>query len=125
MEKGKEDGSESALHLVIHLVLQSVHRVSSTLEVDEFLFQSSFVEGLAFKFENMAAAVVPSSRGSLEWAAQQDTQILTVDESKQVPIPLRSILKSTLHWQKFWKERCWTLCRTPHEAQVWKLRGNS
>ena len=85
MEKGKEDGSESALHLVIHLVIQSVHRVSSNLEVDEFFFQSSFVEGLAFKFENMVAAVVPSSRGSLEWAAQQDTQILTVDDVEAGP----------------------------------------
>ena len=27
----------------------------------------------AFKFENMATAVVPSSRVALEWAAQQDT----------------------------------------------------
>ena len=34
----------------------------------------------AFKFENMAAAVVPSSREALEWAAQQETPMLTVDE---------------------------------------------
>ena len=33
----------------------------------------------AFKFENMAAAMVPSSRDSLDWAAQQDTPILNVD----------------------------------------------
>ena len=32
-----------------------------------------------FKFENMAAAVV-SSRESLEWAAQQETLMLTVDD---------------------------------------------
>ena len=62
-------------------------------------------KGGAFKFENMAAAVVPSSRDSLEWAARLTT-------SKQVPIPLKSIFKSTLHWQSFWKERRWTLCRT-------------
>ena len=29
----------------------------------------------AFKFENMAAAVVQSSRDTLDWAAQQDTNI--------------------------------------------------
>ena len=34
----------------------------------------------AFKFENMAAAVVPSSRDTLDWTAQQDTQILNVDD---------------------------------------------
>ena len=34
----------------------------------------------AFKFENMAAAVVPSSRDTLDWAAQQDTPILNVDD---------------------------------------------
>ena len=34
----------------------------------------------AFKFENMATAVVPSSRDSLEWAAQQETPISTVDD---------------------------------------------
>ena len=34
----------------------------------------------AFKFENMAAAVVLSSRHTLDWAAQQETPILTVDD---------------------------------------------
>ena len=38
----------------------------------------------AFKFENMAA-VVPSSRESLKWAAQQETQILTVDDVEAGP----------------------------------------
>ena len=38
--------------------------------------------------------------------------------SKQVPIPLKSMVKSTLHWQSFWQERRWTLCRTLHEAHV-------
>ena len=46
-------------------------------------------------------------------------------DGKQVPIPLKSNLKSTLHWQSFWKERRLTLCRTLREAQVWKLGGNS
>ena len=41
----------------------------------------------AFKFENMAAAVVTSSRDTLDWAAQQETPTLT---------PLNSILKTTL-----------------------------
>ena len=39
----------------------------------------------AFKFENMAAAVVPSSRDSLEWAAHQETPILTVDDVEAGP----------------------------------------
>ena len=39
----------------------------------------------SFKFENMAAAVVPSSRESLEWAAQQETSILTVDDVEAGP----------------------------------------
>ena len=34
----------------------------------------------AFKFENMAAAMVPSSRDTLDWAAQQDTPILNDDD---------------------------------------------
>ena len=36
-------------------------------------------------FENMVAAVVPSSRGALEWAAQQETPILTVDDVEAGP----------------------------------------
>ena len=39
----------------------------------------------AFKFENMAAAVVPSSRDTLDWAAQQDTPILNVDDVEACP----------------------------------------
>ena len=39
----------------------------------------------ACKFENMAAAVVPSSRDSLEWAAQQETPILTVYDVESGP----------------------------------------
>ena len=39
----------------------------------------------AFKFENMAAAVVPSSRDTLDWAAQQDTPILNVDHVEAGP----------------------------------------
>ena len=37
-----------------------------------------------FKFENMAA-VVPSSRDTLDWAAQQDTPILNVDDVEGGP----------------------------------------
>ena len=43
------------------------------------------MEGWAFKFENMAAAVVPSSRDTLDWAAQQDTPILNVDDVEAGP----------------------------------------
>ena len=81
----------------------------------------------AFKFENMAAAVVPSSRDTLDWAAQQDTPILNVDDveggpdsveiNPQVYVALAELLEL--------EERHWTLCRTRHEAQVWKLGGNS
>ena len=39
----------------------------------------------AFKFEHMAAAVVPSSRETLDWAAQHETPILTVDEVEAGP----------------------------------------
>ena len=39
----------------------------------------------AFKFENMAAAMVPSSRDTLDWAAQQDTPILNVDDVEAGP----------------------------------------
>ena len=40
----------------------------------------------AFKFENMAAAaVIPSSRDTLDWAAQQDTPILNVDDVEAGP----------------------------------------
>ena len=39
----------------------------------------------AFKFENMAAAVVPSSGDTLDWAAQQDTPILNVDDVEAGP----------------------------------------
>ena len=39
----------------------------------------------SFKFENMAAAVLPSSRESIEWAAQQETPILTVDDVEAGP----------------------------------------
>ena len=41
----------------------------------------------AFKFENMAAAVVPSSRDTLG-AAQQDTPILNVDDVEAGPDPV-------------------------------------
>ena len=40
---------------------------------------------LSFKFENVAAAVVPSSRESLEWAAQQEAPILTVGDVEAGP----------------------------------------
>ena len=39
----------------------------------------------ASKFENMAAVVVPSSRDTLDWAAQQDTPILNVDDGEAGP----------------------------------------
>ena len=39
----------------------------------------------AFKLENMAAAVIPSSRDTLDWAAQQDTPILNVDDVEAGP----------------------------------------
>ena len=39
----------------------------------------------SFKLENMAEAVVASSRESLEWAAQQETLILTVDDVEAGP----------------------------------------
>ena len=39
----------------------------------------------AFKFENMAAAVVPSSRSTLDWAAQQETPILMIDDEEAGP----------------------------------------
>ena len=41
--------------------------------------------------------------------------------SKQVPTPWKSIHKSALHWQSFWKEKRWTLFRTLHEARAGKL----
>ena len=69
---------------------------------------------MAFKFEKMAAAVVPSSRGSLEWAAQQDAPMLTVDDVEAGPGSVEINLKPTLHWQNFWKEGRSTLCRTQH-----------
>ena len=47
--------------------------------------QNSIVEDWAFKFENMAAAVVPSSRETLNWAAHQETPILTVDDVEAGP----------------------------------------
>ena len=36
-------------------------------------------------FENMAAAVAPSSRDTLDWGAQQEAQILTVDDVEARP----------------------------------------
>ena len=39
----------------------------------------------AFKFENVAAAVVPYARDALEWAAQHETPILTVDVDEASP----------------------------------------
>ena len=76
-----------------------------------------------FKFENMAATMVPSSRDTLDWAAQQDTPTLNVDDveagpnsveiNPQVYVALAEVLEH------------WTLCRTQQEAQVWKLGGNS
>ena len=53
----------------------------------------------AFKFENMAAAVVPSSRDTLDWAAQQDTPILneagpdSVEINPQVYVALAELLE--------------------------------
>ena len=78
----------------------------------------------AFKFENMAAAVVPSSRDSLDWAAQQDTPILNVDDVEAGPDSVEINPQVYLALAEL-LERRWTLCRTLHEAQVWKLGGNS
>ena len=50
-----------------------------------FCLQAASWKDWSFKFENMAAAVVPSSRESLEWAAQQETPILTVDDVEAGP----------------------------------------
>ena len=46
------------------------------------------MEPSACKFENMAAAVVPSSRDALDWVAQQDTPILNVDDVEAGPDPV-------------------------------------
>ena len=43
----------------------------------------------ACKFDNMAAAVVPSSRDALDWAAQQDTPILNVDDVEAGPYSVK------------------------------------
>ena len=50
-----------------------------------FIESRAFSKYWAFKFENMAAAVVPSSRDTLDWAAQQDTPILNVDDVEAGP----------------------------------------
>ena len=80
----------------------------------------------SFKFENIAGAVVPSSRESLEWAAQQETPISTVDDvvadpdsveiNPQVYVALAELLEG---------EALDIVQNTLHEAQVWKLGGNS
>ena len=38
-----------------------------------------------FKFKNLAATVFTSSRGTLEWAAQQETSWLNVDDIEASP----------------------------------------
>ena len=59
----------------------------------------------AFKFENMEQPWVPSSRDTLDWAAQQDTPILNFDDVEVGPDSVRNqSFKSTLHWQNFWRE---------------------
>ena len=80
----------------------------------------------AFKFENMAAAMVPSSRDTLDWAAQQDTPILNVDDvearpdsveiNPQVYAALAELLEG---------EALDIVQNTTRGAQVWKLGGNS
>ena len=52
---------------------------------------------------------VPSSRDTLDWAIQQDTPTLTVDN-------VEGRASGRMHW---------TLHRTRHEVQVWKSGGNS
>ena len=42
----------------------------------------------AFKFENMTAAMVPSSRDTLDWSAQQDTLMLNVDDVEAGPVEI-------------------------------------
>ena len=50
----------------------------------------------AFKFENMAAAVVPTSRDTLDWAAQQDDVEAgpdSVEINPQVHVALAELLE--------------------------------
>ena len=72
------------------------------------------MKGLAFKFEKMAAAVVPSSRGSLEWAAQQDAPMLTVDDVEAGPGSVEINLQAHVALAKLLEEGRSTLCRTQH-----------
>ena len=55
------------------------------LKLTNFDSKATSCKDWAFKFENMAAAVVPSSREALDWAAQQDTPILNVDDVEAGP----------------------------------------
>ena len=77
--------ADERANLNLQLADKIVHRVSNILEVDEFDFEAASWKDRAFKFENMATAVVPSSREALEWAVQQETPILTVDDIERGP----------------------------------------
>ena len=66
----------------------------------------------------MAAAVVPSSRETLDWAAHQETPILTVDDVEAGPDSLEIN-------PQVYVALAGTLCRSQHEAQVLTLGGNS
>ena len=78
-----------------------------------------------FKFENMAAAVVTSSRDTLYWTAPQETPILTVDDVEAGPDFAEICPQVYVALAELLEEKRRTLYRTPHEAEAGKRGGNS
>ena len=105
---------------------QSIHRVSSILQVGKFWLQSGFVEGLGFQVWEHGSSCGPIfERYSWLGSSTGHTNIERWRCRSRSRFCRNQSFKYSLHWQSFWKERHWTLCRTRHEAQVWKLGGNS
>ena len=62
---------------------------SRAFELGEFLTPKQLHGRIGHSSSNMTAAVVPSSRECLEWAAQQETPILTVDDVEAGPVSVQ------------------------------------
>ena len=72
----------------------------------------------------MAAAMVPSSRDDLDWASQQDTPTLNVDDVEAGPNSVEINPQVHVALEQLLEREALDIVQND-EAQVWNLGGNS
>ena len=104
--------------------MQITHRASSTFKVGELCLQAASWKDWAFKFDNVAAAVVTSSRDTLDWAAQQETPILTVDDVEAGPDSVDINPPDYVEQAQLLEGEAFDFVQNTTRGAGWKLDGN-